>query len=340
MSSTLIAASEASVPPDEERPLISIIVPVFNEEDNVERTYGELKRVTGELTGYRFEFLFTDNHSTDTTFEKLELIAERDSSVRVVRFSRNFGFQKSVLTGYRLAAGAAAIQIDADLQDPPSLFGRFLEKWREGHDVVVGVRRKRQESRILTQSRKAYYRLMSRIDGPHLIPDAGDFRLVDRSVIERMRRIHEPHMYLRGLISSLARRQIGIPFDRAERLHNQSKFKLGGLLRLAADGILAHSSLPLRISFYIGLLIAVGTVLLSGAYIFIRLIWPDAIPQGFASTQILILFGIGLNSIFLGVLGVYVGRIYDQVRMRPPTVISHTVNFDRSIDALEQDLVR
>lgn len=322
------------------RTLISIIVPVFNEEDNVERTYTELRRVTDALVDYRFEFIFTDNHSTDATFDKLKRIAEADGTVRVVRFSRNFGFQKSVLTGYRLASGEAAIQIDADLQDPPSMFGAFLEKWREGHDVVVGVRRKRRESFALTQSRKAYYRLMARIDGPHLIPDAGDFRLVDRSVIERMRRIYEPHMYLRGLISSLARRQVGIPFDRAERLHNESKFKFKSLLKLAADGILAHSSLPLRVSFYIGLLIAFGAVFLSIVYTVVRLIWPDRIPEGFASTQILILFGIGLNSIFLGVLGVYVGRIYDQVRMRPPTVISQTVNFERSIDALEDDLLR
>src|SRR5690606_29735105 len=142
---------------------------------------------------------------------------------------------------------AAAIQIDADLQDPPSLFETFLEKWREGHDVVVGIRRNRQENRFVYHGRRSYYRLMARLDGPHLIPDAGDFRLIDRSIIEKLREIHDSHMYLRGLISSLARRQVGIPFDRAARLHNESKFRLKGLIRLAVEGILAHSSLPLRI---------------------------------------------------------------------------------------------
>ena len=321
------------------KPLISIIVPVFNEEDNVERTYRELKRVTAELDEYEFEFVFTDNHSTDSTFQKLYEIAQTDTSVRLVRFARNFGFQKSVLTGYRLASGAAAIQIDADLQDPPALFGTFLQKWREGYDVVVGVRRQRREGRLLHRGRKSYYRLMARLDGPHLIPDAGDFRLIDRSVIEKLRRIHEPHLYLRGLISSLARRQVGVPFDRAERLHNQSKFRFGALLKLAAQGVLAHSSLPLRIAFYVGLATAGGAAVLAAFYLLLAMLYPGSIPQGFTTTQILILFGIGLNSLFLGVIGIYVGRIYDQVRLRPPTVISDAVNFDDPIEKIEQELM-
>lgn len=320
------------------KPLISIIVPVYNEERNVDRTYGELRRVTDSLDAYRFEFIFTDNHSTDNTFAKLCAIAGTDPNVRVARFARNFGFQKSVMTGYRLAQGAAAIQIDADLQDPPALFGEFLKKWEEGHDVVVGVRRGRREGLVLSQARRSFYRMMARLDGDHLIADAGDFRLVDRSVIERLRRIHDPHVYLRGLISSLARKQTGIPFDRAERMFEQSKFRLRGLTRLAFDGVLSHSSLPLRISFYIGLLVAVAAVLLAVFYALIWWISPQSVPQGFTTTQILILFGIGLNSIFLGIVGVYVGRIYDQVRRRPSTVIADIVNFDGDIEAVEERL--
>lgn len=322
----------------DDRPLISIIIPVYNEEKNVEPTYAELKRVTQLLTDYRFEFVFTDNHSTDRTFERLSQIAARDSSVRVARFARNFGFQKSVLTGYRLARGAAAIQIDADMQDPPTMFGPFLEKWRAGHDVVVGVRRKRKESAILFQGRRLYYRMMRRLDGDHLIADAGDFRLVDRSVLERLRRINDPHIYLRGLISSLARNQVGISVDRSERRYDESKFRIRGLARLAMDGVLSHSSLPLRVSFYVGLAVALGAVLLSAYYIFLRAAHGDSVPEGFTSTQLLILFGIGLNSIFLGILGVYVGRIYDQVRRRPPAVISDLVNFEDDLDGIENKL--
>ncbi len=325
---------------DDERPLISIIVPVYNEEDNVDCTYAELKQETLALPEYRFEFLFTDNRSTDRTFEKLEAIASEDPDVRLIRFSRNFGFQNSVLTGYRLARGAAAIQIDADLQDPPSMFGPFLEKWAEGYDVVVGIRRLRQESALLSYGRRTFYRVLKQLDGPHLIPDAGDFRLIDRSVIERLRSIREPHMYLRGLISSLARNQAGIPFDRAKRLHNQSKFKFGSLVRLAMEGILTHSSMPLRVAFYVGLFIAVAAAILAFFYIFIKLLYPGQTPQGFATTQILILFGIDLNSIFLGILGIYVGRIYDQVRTRPQTIISDLVNFDESIDSVERSMLK
>jgi dolichol-phosphate mannosyltransferase len=320
------------------KPLISIIIPVLNEEDNIDRTYLELKLVTSELDDYRFEFIFTDNHSTDQTFSKLSEIASRDPDVRVARFARNFGFQKSVLTGYRLARGAAAIQIDADLQDPPSMFGPFLQKWREGYDVVVGVRRNRKESLFLRRCRRAYYRFLRRLDGPHLILDAGDFRLIDRSVIERLRSIYESHIYLRGLISSLARRQVGIPFDRSERLYNESKFRFRSLLRLALDGILAHSSLPLRISFYVGLIIAFAAMCLATFYLALRIFSAESIPEGFTTTQLLVLFGIGLNSVFLGILGVYVGRIYDQVRKRPPTIISDLVNFDRELETIEREL--
>ncbi|WP_159588883.1 glycosyltransferase family 2 protein [Hydrogenophaga sp. BPS33] len=315
-------------------PLISIVIPVFNEEDNVDRTYAELKRTTAALVDYRFELLFTDNRSTDSTFKILTRIAAQDPDVRVVRFSRNFGFQRSVLAGYRLARGAAAIQIDADLQDPPSMFRAFLEKWKEGYDVVVGVRRQRQESALLQYGRHLYYRMLLRLDGPHLIADAGDFRLIDRSVIERLRLINEPHMYLRGLISSLARRQIGIPYNRSQREFNESKFRLRALTHLAADGIIAHSSFPLKVSFYVGIVIALASALLAFFYIALRTWVPDAAPPGFTTTQILLLLGIGLNSTFLGILGVYVGRIYDQVRSRPMVVISDLLNFDKDIGSI------
>lgn len=320
-----------------DRPLVSIVIPVFNEEKNVDRAYLELKKATAKLDDFKFEFLFTDNHSTDKTFEKLSQIAEIDSAVRIVRFARNFGFQKSVLTGYCLARGAAAIQIDADLQDPPSMFGPFLEKWREGYDVVVGVREQRQENPLLTQGRRAFYRLMQKLDGPHLTSDAGDFRLIDRSIIERLRKINDPHLYLRGLISSLARKQTGINFGRSQRLYGKSKYRLGSLIKLAMTGILAHSSLPLKISFYIGLLIASGAVALSIFYAVLVLYQPRSAPPGFTTTQLLLLFGIGLNSIFLGVVGVYVGRIYDQVRARPPVIITDAVNFKESVGQLEQE---
>ena len=319
--------------------LISIIIPVFNEEDNVEATYLDLKRVTADLRDYSFEFLFTDNHSSDQTFERLRAIAASDATVRVVRFARNFGFQKSVLAGYLLARGEAAIQIDADLQDPPTLFALFLDEWQKGSDVVVGVRKKRPENTFLSKCRKIYYRALTYLGGPHLIPDAGDFRLIDRSIIEKCRAIKEPHMYLRGLISSLARKQASVPYDRAERHHNESKFRLAALLHLALDGLVSHSTFLLKISFYTGILISVAAAILASYYIALHFWWPSIVPPGFTTTQTLILFGIGLNSLFLGLLGVYIGRIYDQVRPRPLVIVADLLNFDSDIQSVEREFL-
>lgn len=322
----------------QDRPLISIILPVYNEQDNILRTFARLQDITASLDEYRFEFIFTDNRSMDNTFAILTDLAARHDNVRVARFARNFGFQKSVLTGYRMARGDAAIQIDVDLQDPPEMFGPFLEKWQAGHDVVVGIRRGRKENAALRSLRRIYYWLMARLDGEHLTENAGDFRLIDKSVIARLRRIHEPHMYLRGMISSLSRNQVGIEYDREKREFNESKFSLIPLISLAMDGIVTHSSFPLRISFYVGIMIAAAAALLAAYYLAIYLISSESVPRGFTTTQLLILFGLGMNSAFLGILGIYVGRIYDQVRVRPMTVISDLLNFGVSIDTVETAL--
>ena len=316
--------------------LISIVIPVFNEEHNVERAYGELKRVTRALESDTFEFLFTDNHSSDRTFAILSGIAAQDPAVKVIRFARNFGFQPSVMTGYRLAQGAATIQIDADLQDPPDLFGAMLQKWREGFDVVVGVRRRRPENQALASLRRLFYRLLQRVGGAHLTPDAGDFRLLDASVIDKLRRVDDAHLYLRGLVSSLARRQVSIPYDRSARHGDQSKFPLLSLVRLALDGFIAHSTLPLRFAFFVGLFMAFASAALASFYLVARLLVGQDWPAGFATTEILLLFGIALNAMFLGVIGEYVGRIYDDVRRRPVTVIEEALNFNEDIPDIER----
>lgn len=327
--------------PQQQIPLISVIVPVFNEEGNVSRTVSELRRVASELRDYQFEFIFTDNCSSDRTFELLSELAQQYPEIRVARFARNFGFQSSVLAGYRLAGGEAVIQIDADLEDPPDMFGAFLEKWREGYDMVVGVRQSRIEGRLVQFGRRVFYRSLRHLAGTHVPVDAGDFRLIDRSIVDKLRNINEPHLYLRGLVSSLARRQVGIPFERSDqRQFGVSKFGPWNLALLAADGIVSHSSFPLLVSFYVGIGTAFGSFLLGVFYILLRYFSTDGVPPGFTTTQILILFGIGLNSIFMGIMGIYVGRIYDQVRSRPIVIISDLVNFDSSVDQVERELMR
>jgi dolichol-phosphate mannosyltransferase len=171
--------------------LISIIVPAYNEEHNVDRAYAAIIAQFATLPDYDYEIIFTDNHSTDATFSKLKALATKDPKVRVLRYARNFGFNRSILTGYRYATGAAAIQIDCDLEDPPSLFPEFLRLWREGHDVVVGVRNQRAEPKLLTALRRMFYKLLDSIsETPHTV-NAGDFRLVDRRVLNKLKEILE-----------------------------------------------------------------------------------------------------------------------------------------------------
>jgi polyisoprenyl-phosphate glycosyltransferase len=319
-----------------ERKLISVIVPVLNEQNNIARAYAEVCRVFEEIGRYDLEIIFTDNHSADRTPEILADIARVDPRVKVVRFARNFGFQNSVLTGYRLAKGDAAFQLDCDLQDPPSSFPDFLALWEKGHDVVVGVRRHRHESRLMQLARKSYYRLVQKFSDDNLVADGGDFRLVDRSILDQLRSIHEAHPYTRGLISSLAKRQIGTPIDRDRRLFDRSKFPLRRLFSLAMDGVLAHSVLPLRLATYFGFIMAGGLFLLACGYTIGRLLAGSDWPSGFATLAVLIAMGASLNAIFLGIIGEYVGRIYSQVRQRPNTVIEYTINLDEPPATLQQ----
>jgi len=319
-----------------ERKLISVIVPVLNEQNNIARAYAEVCRVFEEIGRYDLEIIFTDNHCADRTPEILADIARVDPRVKVVRFARNFGFQNSVLTGYRLAKGDAAFQLDCDLQDPPSSFPDFLALWEKGHDVVVGVRRHRHESRLMQLARKSYYRLVQKFSDDNLVADGGDFRLVDRSILDQLRSIHEAHPYTRGLISSLAKRQIGTPIDRDRRLFDRSKFPLRRLFSLAMDGVLAHSVLPLRLATYFGFIMAGGLFLLACGYTIGRLLAGSDWPSGFATLAVLIAMGASLNAIFLGIIGEYVGRIYSQVRQRPNTVIEYTINLDEPPATLQQ----
>lgn len=316
------------------RPLISICVPVFNEEGNIEALYDTVVEVMSQVRErYDFELLFTDNHSTDRTFEILKELAGRDPRVRVLRFSRNFGFQRSILTAYNHARGDAAIQIDCDLQDPPSLILEFLRKWETGYKVIYGVRTSRQENWWMTITRKTFYRLIDSLSDDPLPHDAGDFRLIDRRILDQLEQLDDYQPYLRGTIAALGFRQIGIPYDRAERQRGESKFSLGELFALALDGILNHSIVPLRIATYLGLLISVFTFLAIVGYGIGRLFLAKDWPPGFATLIVLILGSLSLNALFLGIIGEYLGRIYRQVKRGSLTIIEHELNSPENKDA-------
>ena len=309
--------------------LISIVVPVYNEAGNIFPLYDAVLSVFKAITiPYEIEFIFTDNHSNDATFEELAVLAQKDFRVKVLRFNRNYGFQKSLLTAYRHTSGNAAIQIDCDQQDPPGLLGKFLELWEDGHDVVVGVRESREESRLLTWFRRRFYLLLNLLSEDKLVPNAGDFRLVDRTILDKIAVIDHYDPYVRGLIDALAINEAKVPYNRSARYRGSSKFPIRRLFGFARDGIIAHSILPLRFATYAGLAISIFTFLLSGSYLLTALVVGSTWPKGFATTTILILFGIGINGIFLGIIGEYIARIYHQTRPTPITVIEQSVNLN------------
>lgn len=314
--------------------LISIVIPVFNEEANVARAYEAVTLIfESDLKDkYEYEIIFTDNNSNDNTYQELQKLGMRDQRVRIVRFTRNYGFNKSLLTGYRLANGDAAIQLDCDLQDSPKLFSVLLELWEKGHDVVVGQRSKRKENFLLQNARKFYYRFLDKISEDNLVLDGGDFRLVDKSILNKLKRVNEATPYVRGLISTLARNQICFPYERQIRLHGNSKFPVRKLMGLAVDGIICHSIIPLRLASLTGLIIATLTFVLALIYLMGKLFFNVSWPAGFATEVVLILFSIALNSIFLGIIGEYLGRIYRQLRNHPLTVVADSINVIDSVD--------
>ena len=312
------------------RRLVSIVIPVLNEADNIPRVYDELVAALGPLEPrYELEFVFTDNHSTDATFEKLCRLAGDDHRVRVYRFSRNYGFQASILTGYLQAQGDAIVQIDADLQDPPSLILEFVRQWELGYQVVYGVRRSRKEGWLITNTRKTFYILIDWLSEYPLPRNAGDFRLITRPVVDQIRTMDDAFPYLRGIIPGLGFDQIGVPYDRDPRTAGESKFSVAKLIALAIDGIVASSVVPLRLATYLGLLISLfavfGVLFYVGGAIFLQQEW----PSGFATLAVLQTAALGLNALFLGIIGEYLGRMYQQGRRRPLTVIEFAVENGR-----------
>lgn len=307
-------------------PKVSILVPAYNEEANVERAYTTLVDVFAGLPDYDYEIIFTDNHSTDRTFGLLRGIADVDPKVRVIRFARNYGYERSLLVAYQSAKGDCSIQIDCDLQDPPELIPNMLRLWRQGHQVVYGVRRSLKEGRLVSSSRRLFYRLINALSDDDLPANAGEFRLVDRRLLNELKDVDDASPYIRGLISAMGFSQVGLEYDRRARIAGESKFPFRKMLGLALDGVLNHSLIPLRIASAVGLLIGTCTLLLIFGYLIGRLVLGQNWPAGFATTTLLLLMGITLNALFLGIMGEYLGRIFIQAKRRQRPIIQDTLN--------------
>ncbi|HSD54751.1 MAG TPA: glycosyltransferase family 2 protein [Burkholderiales bacterium] len=307
--------------------LLSVVVPCFNEEAVIGLTHQRLVASLGGDPSFDLEIVYVDDGSRDRTEEMLFDLADRDARVKVVSFTRNFGHQPAVSAGMRYASGDAVAVIDADLQDPPEVILRLVEKWREGYDVVNAVRENRKEG---VAKRFAYalfyrtYRWLASVDVPL---DSGDFALMDRRVVDVVNALPEKNRFVRGLRSWSGFRQTGVAYERQSRAAGETKYSFRRLVRLAFDGIVNFSTAPLSLIFGLGVVTAFLALLAAVAYLVWRLVdvpilgyTPGQAP-GFTTLILVILFFSGVQLISIGILGEYLGRIYEETKMRPTYVV-------------------
>jgi glycosyltransferase involved in cell wall biosynthesis len=304
-------------------PDLSVVVPCFNEEDVLPELYARIMKAAEDWPE-SYEIIAVDDGSTDSTWPMLCGFAERSSRWRLLQFARNFGHQAAVSAGLECTRGRAVVIIDADLQDPPELIPQMLEKWREGYQVVYGVRRKRKESALKRGFYSGYYRLLSALSSVDIPRDSGDFSLLDRTVVDRLCAMPERHRFLRGMRAWIGYQQIGLEYDRPARAAGTPKYDFRGLLKLGLTGIFSFSVMPLRIVTYFGLALSAFTFFGAGLYL-MRRVFTDTPVPGFATLIIAVLFFSGVNLAALGITGEYVGRIYEEVKGRPTWIIRSTV---------------
>ena len=303
---------------------LSIAVPIHNEETSLPELLVRIRAVLDGISGGPHEILFVDDGSSDRTLEILEEAFETDQRVAVISLSRNFGHQAALSAALDYVAGDAVILMDGDLQDAPEAIPLFVDYYQKGYDVVYATRATRKESWWLRTCYFIFYRIQAMLSDTRLPLDAGDFGLMSRRVVEQLRNMPEHHRYLRGLRSWVGFRQVGIPIERAQRHSGHSKYSLLRLLKLASDGIFAFSVVPLRAATMLGVL----SLLLSGLYAVYSLyakFFLSRSPQGFTALVFLITFLSGVLLFFLGVIGEYVGRVYEEIKARPLYVISKTI---------------
>ncbi len=307
--------------------LLSVVVPCYNEEEVIPITHNRLIFVLEEITP-QFELIYIDDGSQDETPNHLRQLQQHDQRVKVVFLSRNFGHQMAITAGLDHVSGDAVVLIDADLQDPPEVIKEMVNRWYEGYDVVYGVRTDRQgETPFKLWSAKAFYRMMNRLSDVPIPLDTGDFRLMDRRVVEALKIMPERDRFLRGMISWVGFRQVAVSYQRSPRIAGVSKYPLFKMIRFAADGILSFSLVPLRIAIWVGLLTVALSFLGILYALFVRLFTLSWVP-GWTISFIAILFIGGIQLIFLGVIGEYIGRIYREDKRRPLYLVRESLGFE------------
>ena len=319
------------------KPTISIVVPVYNEEPVLAELY---RRVTAVLDGVGepWELILVNDGSRDRSTEVIAQLHEKDERVKGISFSRNFGFQVAATAGLDHAQGDAIILSDADLQDPPEVYPEMIAKWREGYDVVYGQRKSREgETWFKLITAKIFYRLIHKITSIDIPLDTGDFRLMDRKVVEAIRHMPERNRFLRGLVPWVGYRQIGIEYERHARFAGESKYgSLKQMLPFALDAITSFSYIPLQMATYLGFFIAAISGFAILTVVLVRLFGPETPLVGQATTLVAVLFLGGVQLISLGIIGEYLGRIYDEVKGRPLYLVDQTWGMEEKTEGRGQ----
>lgn len=307
-------------------PALSVVLPCYDERENLDPLQQRLVPLLEKLCGGRFEVIVVDDASSDGSAERLDTIARSDARFKVIHLSRNFGHQAALSAGLDASTGDAVVLMDCDLQDPPELIEAFLERWREGYHVVYGVRRRRKEGILKRTAYSTFYHSMRAIAPIDLPLDAGDFCLMDRRAVDAVRSLPESQRFLRGLRSWVGFRQTGVEYERGGRHAGTPKYTFGKLVKLALSGYIGFSTVPLRLASWLGLGAALVGFAFAAWAAATKLLGVPA-PHGWASTVALILFVGGVQLLVLGVIGEYLGRVLDEVRRRPSYVVRSRVGF-------------
>lgn len=305
----------------------SLILPVYNEENNIDELCARIKKVVKDLRK-SVELIFVNDASTDSTLAKLMILRQKNKSIKIINFSRNFGHQVAVTAGLQYASGKFIGILDADLQDPPELLPKMFQLLKKGNDVVYAVRKKRKENILKKFAYGIFYRILQNISDTHIPVDSGDFCVMTKQVLEAINSLPERNRFVRGLRSWVGFKQIGFVYERRSRHAGKSKYSFGGLIKLAFDGFFSFSYIPLRIMFILGLVALsvslIGVIMVVYAKFFTNNY--RNVP-GFATTIILVMFIGGLQLFSLGLVGEYMSRMYDEIKHRPQYIIQSKIGF-------------
>lgn len=310
-----------------ERILFSVVVPLFNEEEVILESYRRLKGVMDSLHE-TYEIILVNDGSRDKTAFLAREICENDGNVKLINFSRNFGHQTAITAGMDYSSGDAVVVIDADLQDPPEVIPQMIAKWREGYDVVYGKRIKRKgETFFKKLTAKLFYRMLRRLTEVDIPVDTGDFRLIDRKVCDALKKVSERNRYIRGIISWLGFKSAPVEFVREKRYAGTTKYPLKKMVKFASDAIMSFSYKPLKLATYLGFFVSVVSFVYLLVMVILKLCGAMATVPGWTSIIVITLFFNGIILLVLGIIGEYIGRIYDEAKGRPLYVVQDKVNF-------------